>query len=528
MGVVLLSVVAFRPLVTWIVARRLGPARRAVELPDDTKPQRLEAPRRVAVVGGGLAGIAAASTLGERGFDVVLFEAEDYLGGKIGSWKKTLPDGSETWIGHGYHAFFAHYYNLNRYLDRLGLRASFRSVGDYMILERDGNRLSFDGIATTPILNLLSLARRGVFSFREVVFGPARDLMGIFLEYDATSTFERLDHVSFARFADDAALPRRLRLAFGTFARAFFADEDKMSLAELVKCFHFYFLGHDGGLVYEYPAGDYERTLLAPLRAHLASNGVTLRLGHRVERLARNEEGTFEVEGERFDDVVIATNVVGARNIVTAADGIPPALGEKFGDLRPGQRYAVLRVWIDRRFERDVPVFVITEKIGLLDALAFCDRYEGEAETWAKDNGGAVVELHCYAVPDDVEDGAIRDGLVDELFTYFEELRGANVVAEDLQIRRDFPAFHVGRFASRPEVDSGVRGLHFAGDWVKLDFPAMLMEGAFTSGLVAANRILAAAGLRTELVESVPPRGIMAGMPWPPAREKWVRAISPP
>lgn len=35
---------------------------------------------QVVVVGGGMAGLAAASSLSEAGFDVVLFEAADYLG----------------------------------------------------------------------------------------------------------------------------------------------------------------------------------------------------------------------------------------------------------------------------------------------------------------------------------------------------------------------------------------------------------------------------------------------------------------
>ena len=35
---------------------------------------------QVAIVGGGMAGLAAASSLSEAGFDVVLFEAADYLG----------------------------------------------------------------------------------------------------------------------------------------------------------------------------------------------------------------------------------------------------------------------------------------------------------------------------------------------------------------------------------------------------------------------------------------------------------------
>ena len=38
---------------------------------------------QVAVVGGGVAGLAAASSLSEAGFEVVLLEAADYFGGRV-------------------------------------------------------------------------------------------------------------------------------------------------------------------------------------------------------------------------------------------------------------------------------------------------------------------------------------------------------------------------------------------------------------------------------------------------------------
>ncbi len=516
LAIVLIAVVSFKPLVRWIVRRRLGPERIVVEGGDAI--ERVASPKRVAVIGGGLAGIAAASTLAERGFDVELFEAESYLGGKIGAWQTTLPDGTPTWIGHGFHAFFLHYYNLDRFLERLSLRGAFRTIGDYQIVERDGTRLSFAGIDRTPVLNLLALARRGIYSMTKIVFGPARDLMGIFLEYDRETTFERFDQISFAQFAEAAALPRRLRLAFGTFARAFFADEARMSLAELVKCFHFYFLGHSKGLIYDRPVTDYETALIAPIRAHLEGLGVKLHLGTPVERL-RHTPARFEIDGAGFDDVVIAANVVGARRILAAAEGIAPVDGLE--GIVAGQRYAVYRVWIDRAFEHDICDFVITESEEVLDAVAVCDRYEPEARAWAEREGGAVLELHCYAVPDDVADGVIAEKLFAETARRF-GLEGANIVHEDLQVRRDFPAFHVGRHAARPTVESGTEGLYLAGDWVKQAFPTMLMEGAFTAGLIAANRILGRYGVASAKVESIPLRGVMAGMPSPPTREKWI------
>jgi isorenieratene synthase len=54
-----------------------------------------------------------------------------------------------------------------------------------------------------------------------------------------------------------------------------------------------------------------------------------------------------------------------------------------------------------------------------------------------------------------------------------------------------------------------VANFFLAGDWVKIHTPAMLMESAFTSGLIAANHLLAQQGLQEEPIHSVPRRGIL-------------------
>lgn len=523
----LLSVVAL--VLAWVlvpralaalIKRRLQGYRVRHNTVSAERPERVETAVRVAVLGSGVAGLAAATTLAARGFAVTLFEAAPYLGGKLGSWQHTLPNGAPVWVSHGFHAFFRHYYNFNRFLDARGLRAGFRSIGDYVIIGRDGKAITFAGLSTTPVLNLVSMARKGMFKVREVLFGPARDLMGIFLEYEQALTFARYDHLSFAQFDAHARLPPSLKLSFNTFSRAFFADEDKLSLAELVKCFHFYYLSQDGGLVYDYPTADYEPALLAPLRAELLAAGAQLRLDTPVEALEARQSG-WAVNGEAFSQVVLATDVVGARAIMTGPKGPTlPALRQSFEQLVPGQRYAVLRLWTDRDVRPDVPVFVITDKFRVLDAVATYHRLEEESAAYVKAHGGAVLELHCYAVPEDLGGEAeVRAAFLEELVRFFPELTGLTIHAEHLQLKRNFTAFHVGMDALRPTVDSGAPGLYFAGDWVKLPFPAMLLEAAFSSGLLAANRILAAHGLREEPVDSVPLKGLMAGMPQPPARD---------
>ncbi|MBT8468547.1 MAG: NAD(P)-binding protein, partial [Deltaproteobacteria bacterium] len=85
-----------------VVEHKLGGYRHEVEPGDKSLPREIreEAPK-VAVVGGGLAGIGAASALGERGIDVTLLEHNAYLGGKIGAWKVPVGDGAQT-VEHGF------------------------------------------------------------------------------------------------------------------------------------------------------------------------------------------------------------------------------------------------------------------------------------------------------------------------------------------------------------------------------------------------------------------------------------------
>ena len=504
-----------RPILRKLVRWRLGPYRVTVNRVDPAAPRSLPSPRRVAVIGGGLAGIAAATTLGARGYGVTLFEAKSYLGGKVGSWPFELEPGRTEWVSHGFHAFFRHYYNLNRFLVGLGVRARFKAISDYRILLPRGGEISFGELENTPVLNLLAMAKAGLYRLSEVMRAPTRDAMSVFLAYDPKLTPERLDALSFAEFDRRAQLPPRLKMAFNTFARAFFADEERLSMAELVKGFHSYYLGHDGGLVYDYPSQDYEAAFLERIRAQLKAAGVVLALSTPVNSLAAVGPG-FEVNGEGFDEVVLAADVVGVRAILGAAKGLV-GLDPRLLSVASGQRYAVLRLWLDRAPRTGLPPFVITERHRLLDAIAFYDRTEAESAAWVQAHGGSVIELHCYAVPDALADDEVSRLLFEELFVFLPELEGAAVRHQHFSLRSDFAAFHVGMAARRPGTDSGVNGLHCAGDWVSLPFPAMLMEAAFSSGLVAANRILARDGLQEALVESVPLKGLLAGLPQSPA-----------
>jgi isorenieratene synthase len=281
-------------------------------------------------------------------------------------------------------------------------------------------------------------------------------------------------------------------------------------MAELVKSFHFYYLSHDRGLAYDYLDGAYDEAFVDPIAQRLRDQGVVIRLGSGVASIVP-EAGGLRVDGTLYDHVVLAADAAASAKILAASPSLVarPCIAGALPSMRTGQRYAVARLWIDRPLRADLPAFVVTERAKVLDAIAFVHRTDPNARTWADAHAGAVLELHCYAVPDDVTSDRVLELLLAEAETLLEGLAGATILHRHLQLRRDFTALHVGMRRARPTTDSGVEGLWFAGDWVKLPCPAMLMEAAHTSGRIVANRICAGESVAGFTVASVPLRGIL-------------------
>lgn len=479
---------------------------------DPSKPKSVSPAKKVAVVGAGLAGIGAASLLAERGFDVTLFERNSYIGGKVGSWDVAFADGYATRVDHGFHAFFRHYYNLRSFIEKIGAHQRFKTIDDYLVFASDGKKYSFKNVETTPVLNILSLGKNKFFRFRDVLLNPPSWRMGEFLEYDEAKTFAKYDGMTFEEFASEAKLPSPLRLTFNTFARAFFAPAEKLSTAELMKSFHFFYLSHDHGLLYDYFDTDYHGALLEPILKHLARHNVSIRLKQPVEEV-RRENNLFIVGAEAFDYLILASDVTGTSNICKHSPWIEPESAKTWSQLTSLQAssgYAVYRIWLDKRTGDNFPVFIITEKRAVLDSVTFYHQFDNSAVDWARRFGGGVYELHCYALPEGIADADVKAAFLAELHGYFPELREATMIHENLQVRRDFTAFYTNLHESRPEYRTAIDNLYLAGDWVKTGTPAMLMEGAYTSGLLCANAILTKHGLCEEPVRSVPTRGLFA------------------
>jgi len=499
-------------LIAHAIEKKLGGYRIRLNTIDTGLPEKLSKEKSVGIIGGGLAGVSAALFLAERGFAVRIFEKEAYLGGKVGSWPVTFDDGLSVRVEHGFHAFFRQYHNLRNLLKKIDAYKNLIPVDDYVIFTLKHGNFAFKDISSIPILNILSMAGTGIYSYTDAITNPGYRKMISLLRYDREKTFAQFDAVSFQDFADRVKLTPQMKLMFTTFARAFFAEPRYMSMAEMIKSFHAYFLSNDLGLLYDVLDDDFDETLWNPVRKYAQKYRVGISLGTPVSSFSK-EGNSFVINGERFDYAIIAADVKGTKGIMGRSDYFKhkhPDFFNRLTALKQSQRYSVLRVWIDKDIRPDVPFFVFTDALQILDSVTVYHRMEKASRAWVQKNGGGIFEFHSYALPDDFPEKEVRNQFLRECEAYFPEMKGCTVHYEHLQIRDDFTAFHTDLYKQRPGIKTEVDNLFLAGDWVKLDNPAMLMEAAVTSALCAANLIFKEEGLREEPVYSVPLRGLFA------------------
>ena len=503
---------------TW----RPGRDRKAVRhLPATPGPARLtqrgEQPR-VVVVGGGIAGLAAACGLAERGVAVEVIEAEASLGGRLRAWPVEAA-GHPTTMSRGFHAFFRQYYNLRALLRRADpTLARLKPVADYPLeLAPAGAsgpvRDSFAKVPRMPPWNLVGFVSQSP-SFRfadltKVDVARAMDLLRVRFP----DTYTDLDGVSAAEFLDRLRFPDRARhLALEVFARSFFADPAEFSAGELVAMFHTYFVGSAEGLLFDVPDDDYDTALWRPLQGYLERLGVKFTLGTRVHAIAESSSGLVVSTGagpSSADAVVLALDTRGLQPLVADSPWLGDAAWQqRIADLRVAPPFGVGRRWVAGRFAGIEP-FLGTSGYGSLDNLSRVDALETGAATWAARTGGTVVEVHGYALTDTSE--AARDELWRQAARLHPGLAAADVLAEAWLVRDDCPLVDTTPWRNRPTVTTPDPRVMLAGDLVRSDWPIALMERAATTGWQAANGLLAGFRRPGHELWSPPLGGLIAG-----------------
>jgi isorenieratene synthase len=480
--------------------------------------ERVPQPLRAVVVGGGLAGCAAATALAERGTTVTVLERNDYLGGRAGAWTERLPDGQPFEMERGFHAFFRQYYNLRGLLRRIdpGLH-HLTPLLDYPLFGPHGARESFTGLPRRPPFNVLALIRRTPrLRLRDLVRvnGAAALEMAA---YDPVTTWRDLDDANARDYLDSLRFPSDARrMLFNVFSHSFFNPEEGMSAADMLMMFHFYFMGNPEGLVFDVLDEPFSLALWHPLQRYLAGLGVSFRLRTSADRVERSGNGwrvglAGSAETVEADVVVLATEVPALQALVRRSPHLDhPAWRRQVERLDVTLPFAVWRAFLDRPVHHDRHPFVGTTGLGHVDNISVYELFEGESRRWALRTGGSVVEVHAYGVDDRVSETELREDFVHQLHDLYPETAAAKPLHELFLLRRDCASFAPGSYAHRTPVETPFPGLALAGDFVRLPFPSALMERATTSGFLAAGRLLDPWHVRPEQLWSVPDRGLLA------------------
>jgi carotenoid phi-ring synthase / carotenoid chi-ring synthase len=240
-------------------------------------PRLLNNRKTVAVVGGGLAGLACAYELCQRGFAVTLLEKSPQLGGKIASWP--IQVGNETFMmEHGFHGFFPQYYNLKSVVKELEITENFVSLESYAVVFRDGkykpevfrpNHSAFPWNVVDLGIASPNWMKWGINLTKPAHWQVFREIGG----FQTQKSFDRLDNISVADWVKDE-FPRGLYdLYFLPFAKSSLNAPDELSVGELMQFFHFYFFGNPEGLAFNGTRQDMGTSLVQPIARAIESKG---------------------------------------------------------------------------------------------------------------------------------------------------------------------------------------------------------------------------------------------------------------
>jgi isorenieratene synthase len=500
---------------------------RRLVVADPLLPRDVTVAAEATVIGGGIAGISAAVVLAERGVAVTVLEAAEHLGGRLGAWPERLPDGSEQYVEHGFHAFFRHYYTWRSVLARVDPQLSFLApVPSYPVISATYPSEDLSGLPAAPPLNLLALALRSKSLTRRELARANPDAGRALLAYDRATTTAELDDTDAAAFLDSLGMTDRTRsMLFEAFARSFFCNQGELSAAELVAMFHYYFLGNPEGIGFDVTDTDYATAIWNPLREFLIRHDADVRTGTRVIAIEPDGHGWrvgTDTGDIRSHHVVLALDPGALRRLLAASPATAaaaPVLARHCESLTVAPPFAVSRLWLDRDVAPGRASFSAVTGQPNLDSVAVYSRLEEPSARWARATGGSVIELHSYSCGLDTADVAAK-AMRDELAALWPETAGAAVVHRRDRLEATAPAFPPGSAGTRPGVRTDARGLRLAGDFVELPYLSGLMERSAMSGVLAANDVLAELGAAAEPVMGVPQRGLLAGVPRPPRRNR--------
>lgn len=459
---------------------------------------------RVAIVGGGLAGLAAGCALSESGYRVTLFERRPYLGGRASSYEH--PATGEV-VDNCQHVLFKLCTNLIAFYKKIGVAEKICWF-DRMTFVEPGGRQSILQSGSMPAPLHVAPA------FLAFPFLNVRDKIALTRALASLTTRTPKDRGdSFQEWLQHhhqtpAAIERFWKPIL---VSALSEDLDRIAVPYAAQVVRESMKSRDARImgVPTIPL----TALYNSARDYISAHGGTVRLRNNVQCFAAGENGVrlqLQDSEEEFDYAVFAVP------FDSLAKLLPDAPESR--DLREKLAYfetspiTGVHLWFDRQIS-DLPHAVLLDrtiqwmfhKSMLLEKASQNDPQEARGN-------GSYIELVISSSKSLIEKSRqeIIDLALSEVREFFPVAREAKLVKATVikELNATFsPRPGIDRY--RPTQRTSWPRVFLAGDWTATGWPAT-MEGAVRSGYQAAQEITKAVGKsRSFLVPDLPAKGLM-------------------
>jgi squalene-associated FAD-dependent desaturase len=451
--------------------------------------------KTVAIIGGGLAGLAAASALADVGFRVTLFERRPYLGGRASSYEHP---GTNEVIDNCQHVLLGCCTNLIDFYRRLAVEDKIRWFDELNFIEPGGRRSVIRaGFLPAPFHSSGSFLRAKFLTVVEKD-GIARALLRLVGELPKDSEQSFLDWLD--RYGQtQAAIERFWRPIL---VSALNEELSRMSAHYAAQVFRESFLKCAGAGTLGIPrvpltdlygaAGEYIRD---------RGGEVLLRCG--VERIQSGaKDGAVELttsgKGRNFDYAISAVPFDVLLRILPETAELKE-LREKLSRFETSPITGI-HLWLDREITGLEHAVLLDRTIQWMFHKSKLIAARAEAA------GGSYIELVVSSSKSLVNTPRqeVLDLALRELGEFFPAARQARLVKGTV-IKEVNATYSVlpGFDRYRPEARTPWPRFFLAGDWTATGWPAT-MEGTVRSGYRAAEQVLQASDPRRRLKFLVP------------------------
>ncbi len=452
---------------------------------------------RVAIAGGGLAGLACAKYLVDAGHQPIVYESRDVLGGLVAAWK----DEDGDWVETGLHNFFGAYPNMLQLMGELKILDRIQWKRHALIFNQPDKPgvLSWFDVPNLPApFNVIaSIVRNNDMLTWSQKVRLAVGLIPAIVMGD--KYVESQDQYTFSEWLVSRGIDQEVdQEIFIAACKALkFIDPDKISATIPLRALNKFLQQKDGSLI-GYLDGAPPERLCQPMVDYITERGGEVHTSAPLKQIVLKPDGTVEklilrgLEGAADRDVV-ADAYVSAMPVDVIKALMPPTWHDmpyfqKLDELE-GVPVINVQIWFDRKLtDIDHTLFSRSPLLSVYaDMSNTCKEYE--------DPDKSMLELVVApaAAWIDKSDAEILDATLKELEKLFPDhlptpakVLKSHVVKTPRSIYTAIP----GREAFRPVQTSPIANFFLAGSYTAQPFFGS-MEGAVLSGKLAAQAIAA-------------------------------------